>query len=280
MNGLEVFQNEQFGTIRTIVRDGNPWFVAKDVCQVFGDKNHNRSVGRIDDEDKQMVMLTDTLGREQTATAVNESGLYALLFAMQPQKANLDGVSDAYPIGIQQRIEKLRTFKRWITHDVVPTIRRHGVYATPAVIDQMLADPDFAIRTLTALKEERAQREALESQIKADEPYTDFAKSIANSSDSIHIGDFAKLVCNSGINIGRTRLFRWLRERQYLMNDNKPYQRYVDQGLFKVKESCIHTVCGNMIKFTTLVTGKGQIALLEALKDEFGERLPCGDDAA
>lgn len=280
MNGLEVFQNEQFGTIRTIVRDGNPWFVAKDVCQVFGDKNHNRSVGRIDDEDKQMVMLTDTLGREQTATAVNESGLYALLFAMQPQKANLDGVSDAYPIGIQQRIEKLRTFKRWITHDVVPTIRRHGVYATPAVIDQMLADPDFAIRTFTALKEERAQRKALESQIKADEPYTDFAKSIANSSDSIHIGDFAKLVCNSGINIGRTRLFRWLRERQYLMNDNKPYQRYVDQGLFKVKESCIHTVCGNMIKFTTLVTGKGQIALLEALKDEFGERLPCGDDAA
>lgn len=166
--------------------------------------------------------------------------------------------------------EKATRFESWLFNTVLPSIRKHGLYATDETIERILDDPDFGISLLTRLKEERQKCAALEEQIKENQPYTEFAKSIAGSSDSIYVGDFAKLACNSGINIGRTRLFKWLRDNAYLMDDNKPYQRYVDQGLFIVKENRVHTVRGDMIKFTTLVTGKGQMALLDALQKEFG----------
>jgi prophage antirepressor-like protein len=128
-NSLQIFKNEKFGSIRTFVKNGEYWFVGRDVCNAFQDKNPNRSIGRIDDCDKRSLKIKDSLGREQTVTVINESGLYALLFAMQPQRANKDGVSNAYPIEVQERIEKLRRFKRWVTHDVLPTLRKTGFYS-------------------------------------------------------------------------------------------------------------------------------------------------------
>ena len=128
-NALQIFKNEEFGSIRTFVKNGEYWFVGRDVCNSFQDKNPNRSIGRIDDCDKRSLKIKDSLGREQTVTVINESGLYALLFAMQPQRANKDGVSNAYPIEVQERIEKLRRFKRWVTHDVLPTLRKTGSYS-------------------------------------------------------------------------------------------------------------------------------------------------------
>lgn len=128
-NVLQIFKNEEFGSIRTFVKNGEYWFVGRDVCNAFKDKNPNRSIGRIDDCDKRSLKIKDSLGREQTVTVINESRLYALLFAMQPQKANKDGVSNAYPIEVQERIEKLRRFKRWVTHDVLPTLRKTGSYS-------------------------------------------------------------------------------------------------------------------------------------------------------
>lgn len=128
-NSLQIFKNEEFGSIRTFVKNGEYWFVGRDVCNAFQDKNPNRSIGRIDDCDKRSLKIKDSLGREQTVTVINESGLYALLFAMQPQRANKDGVSNAYPIEVQERIEKLRRFKRWVTHDVLPTLRKTGFYS-------------------------------------------------------------------------------------------------------------------------------------------------------
>nr|DAR37262.1 MAG TPA: repressor domain protein [Caudoviricetes sp.] len=128
-NALQIFKNEEFGSIRTFVKNGEYWFVGRDVCNAFQDKNPNRSIGRIDDCDKRSLKIKDSLGREQTVTIINESGLYALLFAMQPQRANKDGVSNAYPIEVQERIEKLRRFKRWVTHDVLPTLRKTGSYS-------------------------------------------------------------------------------------------------------------------------------------------------------
>ena len=106
-NQIFWFNNPQFGNIRVIQKDGEPWFVAKDVCKAFGDTNHNRSVGRIDDEDKETYQITDSLGRVQQAIIINEYGLYALLFAMEPQKANRGGVSDAYPIEAQKLLDSL-----------------------------------------------------------------------------------------------------------------------------------------------------------------------------
>lgn len=128
MNEIEIFNNPEFGEVRTLVIDAQPWFVGRDVCAVFGDTNSSRSIGRIDDDDKRTIEITDNKGRKQNAIFVNESGLYALLFAMQPQKANHDGVSDAYPIEIQERIDKLHKFKRWVTSEVLPSIRKTGGY--------------------------------------------------------------------------------------------------------------------------------------------------------
>ena len=120
-----MFTHPQFGEIRTIEIDNEPWFVGKDVCIIFNDTNHNRSLGRIDPEDKKILPLKDALGRTQKATFINESGLYALLFAMQPQKAHNNGVSDEYPIEVQVRIQKLRDFKHWVTSEVL--LERQGL---------------------------------------------------------------------------------------------------------------------------------------------------------
>ena len=127
MNNLAIFENEEFGTVRTMVIDENPWFVGKDICNVFGDKNHNRSLSRIDDCDRKIVPL-ETIGGRQNLVAVNESGLYALLFAMQPQKAHNAGKSHEYLHEIQERINKLRKFKHWVTSEVLPSIRKTGSY--------------------------------------------------------------------------------------------------------------------------------------------------------
>ena len=125
MSEIKVFENAQLGAVRTVMVDGEPWFVGKEVCGLFGDTNHNRSLSRVDLDDK-ITRTIDTAGGAQPTTLINESGLYALLFALQPQKAN-KGVSDAYPLETQERIEKLHAFKRWITHDVIPDIRKHVV---------------------------------------------------------------------------------------------------------------------------------------------------------
>lgn len=128
-NEIEIFKNEEFGEVRSMMTDGEVWFVGKDICKIFGDTNTNRSIGRIDNEDKIIKDIIDSMGRKQNITMVNESGLYSLLFQMQPQKANKkDGVSDAYPIETQDRIKKLSKFKHWITSDVLPTIRKTGGY--------------------------------------------------------------------------------------------------------------------------------------------------------
>ena len=154
-NEMMLFQHEEFGEVRTLNLEDELWFVGKDVCKVFGDSNHNRSLSRIDDEDKRMVELTDSLGRNQTAIAVNESELYALLFAMQPQKAHHDETPDEYPIKIRQRIEKLHRFKRWVTSEVLPTIRKHGAYIAAEEMDTIMNDPRELARLLFELAEEQ-----------------------------------------------------------------------------------------------------------------------------
>ena len=153
MNKLQIFENTDFGTVRTVLIDKEPYFVGKDACEAFDDKNHNRSLGRIDEEDKRREQITDVLGRKQEAVLINESGLYALLFAMQPQKANHDGVSDAYPIEVQERIEKLRRFKRWVTSEVLPAIRKTGSYTVP----KLEKNPKYRTRMIgTAVRDIRS----------------------------------------------------------------------------------------------------------------------------
>lgn len=252
MNELKTFQNPKFGTIRTTTINGEPWFVAVDVCKALEIQNHKDAIGRLDEDEKTGVDLTDPHGRVQNTNCVNEPGLYALVLGSRKPEA--------------------KAFKRWITHEVIPTIRKHGAYMTPETIEKVLSDPDTIIKLATDLKEERERTEALNAKIKADKPYTEFGAAIAANSDAILVRDFAKLLHNDGIKMGEKRLYKWLRENGFLMQTapTKPYQKYVDMGWFRVDERSISTVQGQMIVSTTKITGKGQMGLLSALRASRG----------
>lgn len=252
MNELKAFKNPKFGTIRTTTINGEPWFVAVDVCKALEIQNHKDAIGRLDEDEKTGVDLTDPHGRVQNTNCVNEPGLYALVLGSRKPEA--------------------KAFKRWITHEVIPTIRKHGAYMTPEKVEEILLNPDTIIKLATDLKEERERTAALNAKIKADKPYTEFGAAIAANSDAILVRDFAKLLHNDGIKMGEKRLYKWLRENGFLMQTapTKPYQKYVDMGWFRVDERSISTVQGQMIVSTTKITGKGQMGLLSALRASRG----------
>lgn len=248
MNEIKIFENSEFGTLRGIEINGEGWLVGKDVAERLGYSNPRDALMKhVDDEDKG-VAKCDTLGGKQDVTVINESGVYALIMG--------------------SKLPNAKKFKRWVTSEVLPAIRKHGGYLTPEKVEEALLNPDTLIRLATELKDEREKRRALESKVAEDRPFTGFGRAIAASSDAILVREFAKLANNAGIQIGQNRLYGWLRERGYLMRDNKPYQKYVDSGWFKLKESTITTIEGNMVRTTTLITGKGQMALMQKLKEE------------
>lgn len=251
MNELKTFQNPKFGTIRTTTINGEPWFVAADVCKALDLNNNRMAIERLDVDEKGVSSI-DTPGGKQELTIVNEPGLYALVLGSRKPEA--------------------KAFKRWITHEVIPTIRKHGAYMTPEKVEEILLNPDTIIKLATELKEERERTAILNAKIKADKPYTEFGAAIAANSDAILVRDFAKLLHNDGIKMGEKRLYKWLRENGFLMQTapTKPYQKYVDMGWFRVDERSISTVQGQMIVSTTKITGKGQMGLLSALRTSRG----------
>lgn len=140
MNKLQIFNDEEFGEIRAVTIDGEPWFVGKDVAEILGYSNTRKAIAdHVDNEDKtDGVTIRDSMGREQFPVLINESGLYALIFS--------------------SKLESAKRFKHWVTSEILPSIRTHGIYATDNVIDNILNNPDFGIELLTKLKEERAAR--------------------------------------------------------------------------------------------------------------------------
>lgn len=246
MNELKVFSNEQFGSIRGVEIEGESWLVGKDVAERLGYKDTADALKRhVDEEDKLTRRFTDS-GQSREMYVINESGFYSLVLG--------------------SKLPNAKQFKHWVTSEVLPAIRKHGGYLSAEKVEEALLNPDVLIHLATQLKEEREQRKALAEQIQRDKPFTEFGSAIAASSDAILVGEFAKLARNNGVVIGQNRLFRWLRENGYLMDDNKPYQKYVDQGLFVMRESSITTIKGNMVRTTTLITGKGQMVLMNRLQ--------------
>ena len=240
---IQIFKNEQFGQIRVVERDGEPWFVAVDICGALDIANSRDALTRID-EDEKGVALTDTLGGAQEVAVVNEPGLYSLVLGSRKSEA--------------------RAFKRWITHDVIPAIRKTGMYATPATVEAMLANPDTMIQVLQAFKDEREQRLALETRVVADAPKVAFADAVETSTDSCLVGQLAKIIRQNGYEIGANRLFEYLRKEGYLCragsNRNMPTQRSMEAGWFEVKESVLENPDGSIrVVRTPKVTGKGQI---------------------
>ena len=242
MNDIQIF-NYNSSEVRTIQTDGEPWFVLRDVCNVLGISHVKDTADRLDQDEVGQTEVIDSLGRKQTATIINESGLYNVILRSDKPEA--------------------KPFRKWVTSEVLPTIRRHGMYATPDTVEKMLADPDTTIKLLETIKQERAARLALEAQAEADKPKILFADAVSASHTSILVGDLAKLLRQNGVEIGQNRLFSFLREKGYLCSQgeryNLPTQRSMDRGWFQVKETTINQPNGSVrITRTVKVTGKGQ----------------------
>ena len=242
MNGLQVFSYEG-NEVRTVQKGSEILWVLKDVCGILGIEKYRDAATRLDDDEREPV-LVDTLGGRQEMIAVTESGLYSIILLSRKPEA--------------------KKFKRWVTHEVLPTIRKHGAYVTPAKLEELMNDPDSWIKVLTALKEERAAKERLQLEATENKPKVIFADAVSVSEGAILIGELAKILKGNGIEIGQNRLFEKLRQDGYLIKRkgtdyNAPTQRAMDLGLFRVKETAITHSDGHVtISKTTKVTGKGQ----------------------
>ena len=242
MNNLQVFSYEG-KEVRTIAKSGEPWWVLKDVCEVL-ELSNSRMVAERLDEDEKGVSIVDTLGGKQELTVISESGLYNVILLSRKPEA--------------------RKFKRWVTHEVLPSIRKHGAYVTSDKLEEIMNDPDAWIKLLTTLKEERQAKERLQLQATVDRPKVVFADAVSVSDGTILIGELAKILKGNGIEIGQNRLFERLRQDGFLIKRkgtdyNAPTQKAMELGLFKVKETAITHSDGHVtISKTTKVTGKGQ----------------------
>ena len=255
MDGIKTFTNKEFGTVRTIVKDGEPWFVGKDVAEILGYTNTKKALAdHVDKEDKMQgdgVTIRDLMGRTQHPTVVNESGLYSLV--------------------ISSKLPKAKTFKRWVTSEVLPTIRKTGGYVAndEMFINTYLPNADAQTRELFRLNLSTIRQ--LNNKIEQDKPLVDFASHIQTSEDCISMNDMAKLATKNGIKIGRTRLFNFLREKKVLGcrdgHKNMPYQRYIDtQPWFQLKESSYIQNGEVRIGLTPMVTPKGQSGIIRMLR--------------
>lgn len=247
----QIFNSPKFGEIRTVEIEGRIFFVARDIVNALGYKDPINAI-------------------KQHCKGVAK---HHLPHPQSPDKlieVNVIPEGDIYRLAAKSELPGADEFESWIFDEVLPTIQKHGAYMTPETIEEALTNPDFIIQLATRLKEEQQARKQLQEQVKTDQPYVNFAKAIEHSADSITLGEFAKVLNNNGIEIGRNRLFDWLRGNGYLIRSgkekNKPQQRYVEQGLFQVKETVIHAIDGDLIRTTTLLTGKGQLYFLDKLR--------------
>lgn len=253
MNQLtKMFEGQQL----TILGDAeNPLFLLKDVCEILGLGQVAGVKRRLVDEVISNHPIQDRLGRTQRATFINEDGLYDVI--------------------LDSRKPIAKKFRKWITSEVIPAIRKHGGYLTPETVEQVLTDPDTLIRLATDLKQERLKRQQAEFLIEQQKPKVLFADAVETSESSILIGQLAKLITQNGYPIGQNRLFKWLRENGFLgkagSHYNEPTQYAVERGWFEVKERTINNPDGSVrITRTTKVTGKGQIYFINkflALKE-------------
>lgn len=235
--------NFESSDVRTFNIDGEPWFVLMDACLILGLRSSDVRQ-RLSDDVVSNHPIKDSLGRSTSATIVNEDGLYDVI--------------------LDSRKTEAKKFRKWITSEVIPSIRKHGAYMTPQTIEQAITSPDFLIQLANKIKDEQEKNKFLEQKIESDKPKVHFAESVEISKDSILIADLAKLLKQKGIEIGEIRLHKWMRENGYLIKSgseyNRPTQRSMELGLFEVKTGHRGSSDGTIkLTYTSKVTGKGQI---------------------
>ena len=253
----EIFSCAEFGDLTVLEMNNEPWFVGKEVAEALGYSNSSKAVSvHVDDEDKQFIMMdiadsqNGNVPKGKTKTAfINESGLYSLV--------------------LSSKLESAKRFKRWVTKDILPNIRKHGMYAT----EELLDNPDLLIQAATKLKEERERNKLLQEQNETMKPKALFADAVTASKDCVLIGELAKILKQNGIETGEKRLFSYLRKNGYLMkrkgNDkNFPTQKSMDLGIMQVKETVITKSNGEVkINKTPMITGKGQLYFINKFKN-------------
>lgn len=236
MNELQIFENKDFGKIRVKEIDNNIFFVAKDVCDSLDIKNTTQAIQRLDDDERTML----NIGRQGNTNLVNEYGLYNLILASRKPEA--------------------KEFKRWITHEVIPSIRKNGGYIAG---QENLSDEELMAKALLVANNKIAEKERL---LKEAEPKVNFANGVINSKRCIYVNELAKYLKQNGYDTGEKRLFEELRNRGFLISRkgyadyNLPTQRSMDMGLFYIKKSVIIKPDGTeLISRTPMITGKGQV---------------------
>lgn len=254
---VQIFNNEEFGQVRIATKDSEPWFVAKDVCSALDIDDVGRATGRLDDDELTRIKI-ESGGQRREMIIVNEPGLYSLVLSSRKPEA--------------------KKFKRWITHEVIPTIRKTGGYVNndDLFVDTYLPMADENTKNLfrLQLKTIRQLNGIISDQNKTIEDQkllVEFAEAVSNTKDCIDVGQMAKILRDENIKVGRNRLFDWLRENDYLMKNNTPYQKHIESGLFIVKEIVKNTAYGSKVFTKTYVTGKGQIHITEKLREKHGD---------
>lgn len=248
MNELQTFTSAAFGSVRIIDKGGQPWFVGKDVAYILGYSNSSKAIPQhVDEEDRQKQNLPTAQNGKLTAASwlINESGLYSLI--------------------LSSKMPKAKEFKRWVTSEVIPAIRKTGGYIAGS---ENMTDAEIMAKAVLVAQSTIRQRDQrikeLESDVAAAKPKVLFADAVSASDSTILIGDLAKLIKQNGHPIGQKRLFNWMREQGYLIKRagadyNSPTQRAMEMGLFKIKETAISHSDGHVsVSKTTKVTGKGQ----------------------
>lgn len=257
MNDVTIFRKDEFGAVRAVTLEGEPWFVAADVCRALGLGNSSMAVSKLD-EDEKGISLIDTLGGEQKLGIVNESGLYALVLSSRKPEA--------------------KAFKRWITHEVIPSIRKNGGYIAGQETmddDQLLANALLVAQRKIA--ERNKQLEAANAKIQADAPKVLFAETVQKAEGDILVRQLAKLMVQRGYDTGERRLYDLLRRDGFVIkanakDQNAPTQRSVDMGLMRSIERTVSSADKTFISSTTVITPKGQIYFLNKYAPEKPEK--------
>lgn len=244
MNAVKIFKNSEFGEIRIVPINNEPWFIGSEIAKILSYTNPSKAIRDHVDPEEKLTERIVLAGQGRDVTLINESGFYSLI--------------------LSSKLPTAKRFKRWVTSEVLPAIRKHGAYLTEQKVEEILTNPDTIIKLATQLKEEREARKQAEQLIESQKPKVIFAEAVSASKTSILVGELAKILRGNGIPIGQRRFFQWLRENGYLIKRkgtdyNMPTQRSMELGLFEIKEGSYVNGDGvNVITKTPKLTGKGQ----------------------
>lgn len=254
-NMIKIFESKEFGKVRTVIKDGEPWLVGKDVAVILGyAKPENAIAAHVDSEDKTSTLIQGTGSNYKSKTPIiNESGFYSLV--------------------LSSKMPRAKEFKRWVTATILPTLRRTGGYVSneEMFIENYLPFLDEPYQNLFRLQMMAINQ--LNERIRHDQPLVEFANQVSNTDNLIDMNAMAKLARAENIPVGRNKLYGWLKGKGVLMANNLPYQAFIDRGYFSVKESFFETPTMTKTYQQTFVTGKGQRFVITLLRKYYGKEV-------